>query len=207
MLLLDAASSKWYRSLRIGKGDEARTWFESIVETSLAKHVGGRTVRFGAPFPNDWPVSFSDRVQHLAGLFGLGARTNEIDQLSSRAQQDDSLDIVARLNFGDEESATPYLLVQCATGANWASHKQGEPRMELWRRYIAWDGPQYKCLAVPFVLRERGQLERACFGHFSAIILDRIRIAAAAPDEALSTDLRERLVAWCRAQLAKIPME
>ncbi len=207
MLLLDACGSQWYRTLRIESGDKIRTWFESIVEISLSQHSGGRTTRFGAPFPNGWPTMFPDRVKHLAGLFGLDARMADITRLAGPQQQDDSLDVVARWKIGDEEDGCPYLLVQCATGANWSSHKQGQPTMQLWNRYIAWNGPQFKCLAVPFALRGQGQLERACFDHFSAIVFDRIRIAASVPDASLDDSLRANLVTWCQAKLAEIPTD
>lgn len=205
MLLIEAAGSKWYKSIEIKSGDPVREWFEHITVASVGRLLGGRTERFGAPFSKEWPKSFSGRVKHLAGLFGIEAREADVKHLSTPNQQDDALDAVARSKLGDEEPGTPYLLVQCATGANWKTDKSGEPRMELWRKYIAWNGPTYKALAIPFALRGKGELERASVSHGNAVVFDRLRISAGAPDQKIDEVLRKKLVKWCSGKFAKLP--
>jgi hypothetical protein len=204
MLLIEAASLKWYSRIAITSGDPIRHWFERIVVAALSRFSNGRTMRFGAPFPAGWPSSFVGRVQHLASAFDLSSRKEEIEKLSSPAQQDDSLDVVARLRICDELGGVPYVLVQCATGANWSSDKPSEPRLPVWEKYISWDGPRLKALALPFTLRERGELEKASIRHFNALVLDRIRIAGALPDENIDVDLRKKLSDWCSARFASI---
>ena len=76
--------------------------------------------------------------------------------------------------------------------------------MELWRKYIAWNGPTYKALAIPFTLRGKGELERASVVHGNAVVFDRLRISAGAPDREIDEALRKNLVKWCLAKFAKL---
>lgn len=200
MLLIEAGSLKWYARLAIPAGDPIRHWFEEIAVASMRYLASGMTVRFGAPFPAAWPDSFRERVKYLANMFELDARDSEIDRHSSPNQQDDSLDIVARLRVSDELEAVPYLLIQCATGANWSTHKAGQPTMTLWDKYISWNGPRLKALAVPFSLRDKGELADASVRHLDALVLDRQRLAGAVPDDLIDQDLRKNLTEWCKGK-------
>jgi hypothetical protein len=209
MLLIEAASSKWYESAAIHAGDAVREWFEHIAVASVGRFAAGRAVRFGAPFPSGWPKTFHRRVKHLAGIFEIDARDAELKKFSSPEQKDDSLDVVARIKFLDEQGGLPYVLVQCATGANWATHKAGQPTISLWENYIGWDGPRLKALAVPFALRGVGQMHNASVRHHNAVVFDRLRLAGALPDDFIDSALRTKLVKWCRGKfvaLAKGPL-
>jgi hypothetical protein len=202
MLLIEACSLRWYDGLAIQPGDEVRELFEHIAVAAIRRYTDGQISRFGAPFSSDWPPTFPARVKHLASMFGVRANDEDIQKLSGPKQQDDSLDIVARLKFIDEASGLPYLLVQCATGEKWASDKPGQPTMTLWERYITWDGPRLKALAIPFALRDVGELENASVRHFNAVVFDRIRLAGALPDNFIEPALRKRLARWCAAKFA-----
>lgn len=202
MILIEAASLKWYSRLAISPGDPIRHWFEEIAAVCVRRFSNGMTVRFGAPFAATWPTTFRERVKHLAGLFELDARESEIDKLASVQQQDDSLDIVTRLRMSDELEGVPYVLVQCATGANWSGDKPAQPTLQLWERYISWNGPRLKALAIPFCLREKGELTSASVRHLDALVLDRQRLAGALPDDLIDADLRENLTEWCRSKFA-----
>lgn len=204
MLLIEAASLKWYGKIAIQSGDPVRHWFEDIAAACLRKLTGGVTIRFGAPFPSAWPDSFLDRVRYLASQFELDARDAEIERHSSPHQQDDSLDIVSRLRVADELEGVPYMLVQCATGANWSTGKPAEPNIALWERYISWNGPRLKTLAIPFSLREKGELTDASVRHLDALVLDRQRLAGAIPDDLIDDSLRQNLTTWCKGQFATI---
>jgi hypothetical protein len=177
-----------------------RTWFELIVEASVSRLLGGVTSRFGAPFPSGWPSSFPERVKHLAGLFDVDARESDLKKHAKPQQQDDSLDVIGRWKLTDEQEGCPYLLFQCATGQNWRTAKPGQPSMDLWGKYISWDGPQYKALAIPFTLRKRGELSDASVRHQWAFVFDRLRISFGQPDEEISPELRQDLSSWCRSQ-------
>lgn len=203
MLLIDAAGSGWYEQLTLDSGDPGRTHFESIVEASMRRLSGGRTSRFGAPFPADWPKDFPGRVKRLAEQFGIKAREGDITDFASEAQQDGSLDVVSRLRLGDEEGGSAYILVQCATGEKWLSNKKGEPMMSLWRNFIQWDGPQFRAVAVPYSLREQKALAKASLRHDCAIILDRLRLACGEPDKGLDAPFRATLAKWCVEKLSK----
>ena len=204
MLLIEAAAKGWFRALTIEKNDKVRTLFEGIVAASLGRLCGGQASRFGAPFPSEWPKGFPRRVEHLAGIFGLSSKDEEVAKLTSPKQQDGSLDIVARWKIGDEEAASAYLLVQCATARRWQSEKLGEPKMSTWRELVRWNGPTYKVLAVPFSVRGKDELYRASADHEWAIILDRFRIACGEPDKLIDGELRAELVAWCRGKFAAL---
>ena len=200
ILLIEAASSRWYPSLSIAAGDKIRTWFEFIVAASVSRLLGGVTSRFGAPFPSDWPATFPERVKHLAAIFEIEARDADIQKYASPDQQDDSLDVLGRWKLTDEEEGCPYFLFQCATGENWKTHKPGQPSMDLWRAYISWNGPSYKALAIPFTLRERGELADVSIRHQSAFVFDRLRIAYGKPDDGIDEAIRVSLVEWCKTK-------
>jgi hypothetical protein len=72
--------------------------------------------------------------------------------------------------------------------------------MDLWGQYVSWDGPQYKVLAIPFTLRERGQLSNASIRHGFAFVFDRLRIAFGTPDDQLDQSYRDELTAWCTSK-------
>lgn len=207
MLLLEAVGSKWYGdTINIGPGDRIRNWFEHIVAAAIGQLIKGKTIRFGAPYPADWPTSFAERVEKLASEFGLASKAPEIVEYASAQQQDDSLDIVSRWRLVDEEPSSPFLLVQCATGANWITAKVAEPNLVLWRRYISWNGPTYKALAIPFALRKKGQLNHASVRHLDAIVFDRLRLATGQPDEFIEPALRQDLERWCREKFTSLAM-
>jgi hypothetical protein len=205
MLLIEAAASGWYKSLKIAKSDRVRAHFETIVACSLARVCGGRATRFGAPFPSDWPKKFPARVKYLADGFGVRAVAEELRKLASKAQQDGSLDVVVRWKIGDEDAASPYLLVQCATGKTWKKTKLGEPKMTLWGKFVSWNGPCFRVIAVPFVVRGENELYGASVAHEWAIILDRLRIATGEPDKGIDAELRKVLVDWCKRMLVALP--
>ncbi len=207
MLLIEAAAKGWFRSLTMTKNDEVRTHFEGIVATSLGRLCGGQASRFGAPFPSEWPKGFSRRVKHLASVFGLVSNDVESAKLTSPKQQDGSLDVVARWRIGDEEAASAYLLVQCATAKAWRREKLGEPKMAMWSKLVSWDGPTLRVLAVPFSIRGKDELYGASVDYEWALILDRFRIACGEPDKSIDSDLRAELVAWCRRKFAALPAQ
>jgi hypothetical protein len=203
MLLIEAASLKWYARLAIQPGDDIRVWFEEIAVVCMRKLSNGLTMRFGAPFPAGWPRTFAERVKFLANCFELDVREPEIEKFASSEQQDDSLDIVSRLCINDEFEGVPYMLVQCATGANWSTHKPAQPNIPLWDKYISWNGPRLKTLAIPFSLREKGELADASVRHLDALILDRQRLSGSSPDDHIDGELRIKLTAWCRNSFQK----
>lgn len=207
MLLIEAAAQGWYKTLTLTKSDIARTHFEMIVASSLSRVCGGRTSRFGAPFPKGWPKGFAKRVKYLAGLFGLSASEEKLGILATPQQQDGSLDVVVRWKIGDEEAASAYLFVQCATGKGWVTDKRGEPMMALWNEFVSWDGPYFKVIAVPFVVRDKHELQRASIMHERAIILDRFRIASGEPDKIIEAEFRNVLVAWCQQKFLVLPSQ
>ena len=182
LLLVDVGRT-YRRELRPSI-DGIRSLFEDIVAASVRNLLGGQAYRFGAPFPKDAPRGFPARVTHLALHFGLRSREADIPKLSSKQQKDDGLDVLGRLKLGDEDPGTLYVLVQCATGANWI-HKRGEPSIEKWEKYIDWDAKPVRALAVPWAVRPRSQLKRIYLDFGGAIILDRWRIVAGRPDEHL----------------------
>lgn len=63
MLIIEAASLKWYSNAAIQAGDPIRHWFEEIAVAALRRITNGDATRFGAPFSPEWPDSFVDRVR------------------------------------------------------------------------------------------------------------------------------------------------
>lgn len=198
-LLLMDVGRKYPKSLRPNV-DVIRTTFEHVVAASLTTLFQGRSCRFGAPFPRDWPRGFSMRVSHLATEFALQCNQAVVPELSSRQQKDDKLDVISRLFVGDEDLAAVFFLVQCATGENW-NDKRGEPSLTKWREYIRWHGVTIRALAIPWAVRPRQRLARIHADFDGAVIFDRWRIVAGRPNEKLDASQRRSLQEWVNQQL------
>ncbi len=206
MLLIEAGISEvvFTSSHPIGRSNSSLVRTDSRREP--ATFLKWNDSSFRGPFPKGWPRSFRERVKYLANMFELEARDSEIARHSSTSQQDDSLDIVCRVRVSDELEAVPYLLVQCATGANWSTQKHSQPTMQLWDKYISWNGPRLKALAVPFSLRDKGELTDASVRHLDALVLDRQRLAGSVPDDLIDDELRQDLTDWCSKKFSTFSM-
>jgi len=199
-LLLMDVGRKYPESLKPNP-DAIRTTFEHVVAGSLTTLFRGRTCRFGAPFPSGWPMGFPMRVSRLATEFALQCNEEAVPELSSKKQKDDKLDVVSRLFVGDEDLATVFFLVQCATGKNWNA-KRGEPSLTKWREYIRWHAVTVRVLAIPWAVRPRHQLARIYADFDGAVVFDRWRIVAGRPNEKLDSSHQKTLRRWVSQYLS-----
>jgi len=175
--------------------------FEKIVEASTASLFNGTSVRFGWTPDDDWPRPCDERVKLLGDRLSL-----EVESLAGKVyshDKDRGLDVVARLEFGNGESACPYFLIQCAIGKNWKK-KKGEPMLEAWEHIFDWVGPRLRVVAIPWRLDESWDYKRA-YIHFGAVILDRPRLNRGVVGN-LQNETADEIREWCDLQIARIPL-
>lgn len=176
--------------------------FEQIVASSSKGLFGGRAQRFGWPRETGWPTGIKDRLARLAQELDLELESN-LDQKTHPNDSDKGLDVAASLTVAGSDIATPWVLLQCAGGANWRG-KSGEPPLDDWRDLMVWNGQLLKGLAVPFRLpRDSWTLERTA-RKFAALVLDRDRVAAGHPDKSLDADLASQVADWCKTAIGKL---
>jgi hypothetical protein len=177
--------------------------FEKIVEASVQGTLGGAASRFGWPREPDWPTAINDRVEVFAERLGL--KLELLDGKTDPNDKDRTLDVAGRFSFGDDGDGCFIVLAQCALGKNWRQ-KRGEPTVEAWRNLIQWNAHLVRAVAIPWTLEEPYNYRRI-FRHFdAAVVVDRPRLAAGAPDRHLVGPARDEIAAWCDARLAEVPM-
>ena len=199
LLLFDLA--RCYGEAKIAPTHTERKLFEFVVEASLRSLIRGAATRFGVP-REGWPRGgFRVSVGQLATHFQLAASDANVASLASTKQGDDGLDVVARLKLGDELPGTAYVLVQCATGDD-VLRKAGDLSLDTWRKYIPWDAPALRALAVPWAARpRREQLQRLSSKFDGAVILDRWRLVAGEPGRHMDDRHLKPLQRWCKRQI------
>jgi hypothetical protein len=175
--------------------------FEKIVEASLHGLLRGTVVRFGWPRDKGWPTSINDRIKHLAERLEL--ETENLTGKTHPNEKDRGLDVVAQVRFGDGGAGSLVLLTQCAVGNAWKS-KTGEPSLTHWRDIYKWNAQLLRMIAVPWRLSAEYDITRT-HRLFEAIVLDRPRLSAGAPDRFLDSSARSDITKWCTGRLSKIP--
>jgi hypothetical protein len=201
MLLIEAAGKDWYPELEIATSDEIRTQFELVAAASLQGLGNTQVERLGAPYPGVDVKAFRDRVRKLVGIFALSTNEQELERFTHTGEKDRGLDLVVRWWNDDASGGMPYLLVQCATGKKWICDKAPEPPMTAWKKFVTWDGPALKTIAIPYTVERPRGLGDAWLRMNNTIIFDRLRLSRGAPDRRLSQELRGKLVTWCEKKL------
>jgi hypothetical protein len=207
-MLLIADLSRSYTSVgvKIETNSTFSQLFEKVVEASSMGLLQGRSSRFGWPKETGWPTKIDDRIRRLGEELGI-----EVEDLRGKTRAKDSdrgLDVVTQLSFGDKGPATLFLLTQCATGKHWKK-KKGEPSITDWADIFKWNAKLLRAVAVPWRLdkeTDAGFDRIRTFRHFdSAVVLDRLRLAAGRPDHHMDSKVLKSVRRWCQEQLSKFP--
>jgi hypothetical protein len=94
---------------------EAPRLFESISCQAAKSYLRGNAIGFGFP-RTELPSKFSDAVTELCRLIGEGGGFHK---QALNARKDDTLDVVAWVDFKDKLPSKLILFGQCAAGENW----------------------------------------------------------------------------------------
>lgn len=119
------------------------------------------------------------------------------------AANDAGLDLVCLWSFNDQRPASPAMMVQCASGANWRD-KLHTPSPDLWRQLINFIVVPTKAIAIPFLLDHSAFHESAM--RLTGVLLDRLRLFRdlGAPDTWLKDTTKQELVAWLPGKVSAL---
>jgi hypothetical protein len=182
-------------------GVSYRQLFERVVQAASQGLFKGSSVRFGTPRDHDWPVAIEERLQVLADRMGLRLETLQDKILPT--DNDITVDVVSRMSFGDDGPGSVLLLTQCATGKHWKS-KRGEPSLERWD-LLYWQAHRVRGLAVPWWFEGAVEYDRVRRHFDGVVVLDRPRLLAGDPDQALDDHYRPIILEWCELQANQLP--
>ena len=203
-MLLMANIARFRRDLELERkgGFTFRQLFEKIVQAAARGLFAGPSVRFGVPIEPGWPTPLSERVQRLSGELGL--TVGKAEEVTNPTDNDLTVDVFARLRLGDHDAGSLLVMIQCATGRHWQS-KTGEPNLTKWDNILVWDCTRVKALAVPWWFADSKRYAQEWRRFDKAIILDRRRLLAGAPDDHLDERYNSVIVEWCEEQMARLP--
>ena len=200
LLIIDVV--RFYPSGPIAPDLRMTRLFEKIVQAAKGRLLGGRTSRFGWPIEFGWPTSIGERVAALASELGLSV--SNMDEFLFTTDNDRGLDVVGLLAIDGTSDGTLAILTQCAAGQNWKA-KTGEPSLEDWQDVLDWNMKLVKGFAVPWRLASPWDYRRVHRKFNGAVVFDRPRIIALAPDEALVSWVSDCIAEWCEPRLAAFP--
>jgi len=135
--------------------------FESISCQAAKRYINGYAVGFGFP-RTQLPSSFSNAVTQLCKLIGEGGQFLDQPSLGSK---DDTLDLVAWVEFIDKLPSKILMFGQCAAGDNW-----GDKLADL-QPSVFWDQWMAKSFFIPhrvetdkwnFICRKAGIVFERC---------------------------------------------
>jgi hypothetical protein len=111
---------------------EAPKLFESISCQAAKKYLNGNAVSFGFP-RTESPPNFSDAVTQLCRDIGEGGQFHDQPSL---ARKDDTLDVVAWVDFVDKRPSKIIMFGQCAAGENWDKKLADLQPDVFWRQWM-----------------------------------------------------------------------
>ena len=177
-----------------------RQLFEKVVQAAGHGLFGGPASRFGVPREPGWPTRVNERVERFAEELGLSVLRRDLAETPG----DRTLDVAMRVEVGGDPSGALIFLTQCATGRHW-EEKRGEPTLQEWRDVLMWKGMIVRSVAIPWWFNGSEEYDRY-FRYFDeALVLDRRRLLAGRPDEYLANDVRDIILEWWEAQMARLP--
>lgn len=175
--------------------------FEKIVEASQRGIFGKSTFRFGWPRERSWPTAVNARIEKLGVSMQL-----DLERLRGKTRtkdKDRGLDVVSRLDLGDENCGSLFVLTQCALGKNWKK-KRGEPALAEWQDIFVWNGHLVRAVAIPWRLQGMSEY-RDTYRHFDGLVLDRVRLLCGMPDSHLDEGTKAELRTWCTSIMKRLP--
>jgi len=173
-----------------GAGDatDGTKLFEDISAMALKNFINGDVYALGFPSGKGLNV-FLDEIAALC--------YEERMIRANGSYKDDGVDVVGLKNFGDQRSASLYVLLQCAAGQNWTQKKKIE--LNRWTNYVRWY-PENIILSistVDYVEHKDWDKHSSSFG----MLMDRLRIYNSLYLSDVRADLRTNLLTWCNTAL------
>ena len=207
LLLLDHGRTYAGVDTNVGSDSLEARLFEKIVQAGAVGLFGGPAVRFGWPIEPGWPTHPIERINHLADLLGLEPERLDTGEKVDPSDKDKGLDVVSAWTALDvgPNGGQPWVLLQCAAGANWKS-KTGEPALSEWRDLLAWNGPLLKGVAIPWRNPDNWSITRVSRKFQSALVLERERLVRGRPDAHLDAETAAAIRAWCQVRIDELPL-
>lgn len=158
---------------------------------------------------NGWEVELTGWSRaHRTGLKEVAERVSQIvgdgrinmGYWNPTAGGDLGLDLLFYRPFPDHRRGFPYMLIQCASGADWEK-KRGTPNLKIWRHLINPVTAPFRGFAVPFCLSD-SEFWKSCV-ICGGMLLDRCRLLAAGnlKEEWLSKELKDGIISWIQPRI------
>lgn len=196
--------SKWYRSWARQFGSdytEQGELFEELIKESLIQQFRDWHI-----IVTGWSRTRGMRLTNVVHEIAneLGESIGNISRWTGERAKDAELDLVCYRPFADRRVGIPVYLLQCASGTDW-ENKLHTPRLEIWKRLIEFTAEPKKAFATPFALLDAAFFQSCNL--VNGMLIDRYRILAAGGRKKnwVSPALRERLVAWSKCRIARLP--
>ncbi|WP_295376863.1 hypothetical protein [uncultured Pseudacidovorax sp.] len=177
--------------------------FEAFTVESLGRMLPQWEIRRVGWSPSN-PVRLKDCIDEI--IAELNERENNDRELHVTSSANElGLDILAHYSFGDADSASTVLMIQCASGDNW-KQKRHTPQLEIWNKIINFVSRPIKGFAIPYAFADITDF-RTHATPVSGLFLDRNRLLNPAKDGVawLSDPLGVRLKAWCEMYVPALP--
>jgi hypothetical protein len=183
--------------LRKAYSTEFRDLFESLVAEALQLAMPEWQI-----FQTGWSSVADDGKGAIVGKVGEWTLSKKWDPSVFPNANDAQIDIAVVRPFGDQRSAFPVFLGQCATGVTDWKQKASRPNLDRWAKAVQFSSSPTKLFAVPFALDEHSFWEATV--ECSGIVLDRTRICMKLP--AASPELSGKIEAWLQKAKIALPM-
>lgn len=202
LLTLSLASSYdwWRKAFGANYTDQGRH-FESLTEMALSALTPGWSV-----FSTGWKGGTTN--SHFLSVAGeVANRLNTGPIIKQEWNLDDAkdltLDILVYWPCIDARQGAPFIMLQCASGANW-DEKLKEPDIDQWRKLLNPDCLPLRGVSVPFCLPDTRF--RFASARAAGLLLDRCRIllAATRKEDWLKKDLADELDGWMNPRITEL---
>jgi len=170
--------------------------FEKLAEHAI-RHSGWNVIRTGWSKTNISTVR--QLVERVAAHLHDEALVDRIEAWFEDKTKELGLDLVASRPFvADKRSSIPSMLVQAASGANWAD-KLYTPDVKSWRRVVEFTADPLRAFCIPFALTEVELKRKSRSG---LVMLDRTRLLSNLPQSDSVLDVwRAEATMWLEPQV------
>jgi hypothetical protein len=185
------------KSLRTSYPTDFRDIFEALVIEAMQAALPGWTIH-----PTGWStIAEADGKGAVVGKVATWTLAKQWDQSVFPNANDAQVDIAAVRPFGDNRSAFPVILGQCATGVTDWKSKASRPNLDRWIKAVQFPSSPSKLFAVPFSLDNHNFWEATV--ECSGLVLDRTRLCMHLSDGSVA--LRTAINAWLEKAREKLP--
>lgn len=186
---------------RLPTGEPSRL-FEVVVRAALKNYSNGRSERFA------WPQTDSGGSNTFLKAVGVLAKSMTEEEGKQRTvppqAKDHKLDVVAWKPFNDSMPSQEVLLCQCTIGQAWDSKYVN---VDIWNDVIQFVARPRNAVAFPQQLSSLPSAKVHYAAMQGGVLFDRTRIAAFAPDTAVSAAVLQQLCAWNRRAISALPSD